>query len=890
MKLHRLVLTNYRGITHREIEFPDRGVVVVSGANEVGKSSMIEALDLLLEAKDRSAKKEVKQVKPTHADVGAEITAEISTGPYRFEYRKRFHKRCETALTVLAPHREQLTGDEAHDRVRAMLDETVDTGLWQAHRVLQSTSTAAVDLSGCDALSRALDVAAGEALPDTSGPDTSGPDTAGPGATGAEALLIDRIETEYLRYFTRTGRPTGEWAGVTARLAAAEEEVARCAAAVAQVDDAVRRHAELTEHLDRTAVARAEASKRLAAAQQAADTVAVLTRQLKEAELVAAAADAGHKAAVAAVTERRRLRADIDERATAITALQASVTVAADEHDTAAQVAQAAEEAAEKARAAVETTRARVEAARQAVQQLADREESERLAARLARIDAALRDLERLHTELAEITLTDAHMKVIEAAEVAVQRAAGQAELMSARVELTALDDVEVRVDGEPVGLRAGATWSSSLGAPTDIELPGVLTARVVPGATATETRAKLVAAQDVLAQALAKAGVDDVASARRSHQRHRELTAECDRLRATADALTGDDTVDELRSRLAELGEPTEQGAGGPRDPAPIRAELDAASAAYQQAIVQCETHRKVAEEAAKRLGERKVRATALREKLTAIEAEIEAARARLAEQRAAAADDELTLNAETHADKARRAEALVAELGDELVGMTPEAVATALRDAAQQAEELAARHDESAEALREVSTQLKVYGTEGRKGRLDEAETEREHAQAEYARVRRRARAAELLRSVITRHRDATRLRYVEPFRTEVERLGRIVFGETFEVEIDSALRICSRTLSGRTVPYDSLSGGAKEQLGIVARLASAALVAKEDTVPVVIDDALGFTDSDRLAKMGAVFNAVGGDGQVIVLTCNAQRYASIDGARHIELATSA
>ena len=41
MKLHRLVLTNYRGITHREIEFPDRGVVVVSGANEVGKSSMI---------------------------------------------------------------------------------------------------------------------------------------------------------------------------------------------------------------------------------------------------------------------------------------------------------------------------------------------------------------------------------------------------------------------------------------------------------------------------------------------------------------------------------------------------------------------------------------------------------------------------------------------------------------------------------------------------------------------------------------------------------------------------------------------------------------------------------------------------------------------------------
>src|SRR5215470_75080 len=102
MKLHRLVLSNYRGIAHREIVLPDSGVVVVSGANEIGKSSMIEAIDLLFEAKDRSTKKEVKQVKPTHADVGAEVTAEISTGPYRFVYRKRFHKRAETALTILA--------------------------------------------------------------------------------------------------------------------------------------------------------------------------------------------------------------------------------------------------------------------------------------------------------------------------------------------------------------------------------------------------------------------------------------------------------------------------------------------------------------------------------------------------------------------------------------------------------------------------------------------------------------------------------------------------------------------------------------------------------------------------------------------------------------------
>lgn len=183
MKLHRLALTNYRGTARREIEFPDRGVILVCGANEIGKSSMIEALDLLLEFRDRSTKKEVKQVKPANADIGSEVCAEISSGTYRFVYRKRFNKKCETALTVLAPHREQLTGDEAHERVRAMLAETVDNDLWHAQRVLQAASTAAVDLSGCDALSRALDLAAGDHAE----------------LSGTEPLLIERIEAEYRR-------------------------------------------------------------------------------------------------------------------------------------------------------------------------------------------------------------------------------------------------------------------------------------------------------------------------------------------------------------------------------------------------------------------------------------------------------------------------------------------------------------------------------------------------------------------------------------------------------------------------------------------------------------------------------------------------------------------
>src|SRR4029077_14622119 len=106
-------------------------------------------------------------------------------------------------------------------------------------------------------------------------------------------------------------------------------------------------------------------------------------------------------------------------------------------------------------------------------------------------------------------------------------------------------------------------------------------------------------------------------AAARLLDERRRELVASCEKLNATSDALVGDDVVDELRARLAEMrdaehGEPGLWDAG---DPATARTELDAAVAAHKQAMADCETHRKVSEVAAKRLGEKATRANVARE-----------------------------------------------------------------------------------------------------------------------------------------------------------------------------------------------------------------------------------------------------------------------------------
>ncbi|MDT5148186.1 MAG: hypothetical protein QOC58_2831, partial [Mycobacterium sp.] len=309
-------------------------------------------------------------------------------------------------------------------------------------------------------------------------------------------------------------------------------------------------------------------------------------------------------------------------------------------------------------------------------------------------------------------------------------------------------------------------------------------------------------------------------------------------------------------------------------------------AEAARLAAAAKCEGRRAVAAGAARRFAETATRAKVAENKLEAQRHELQAASDRLSRERASVSDKDLASAAGAALLAAQAAEHRVAELGEALAAAAPEVVAAELAAASEAAESLRDRYEDAAGALREIDIELSVFGSEGRQGKLDVAETEREHAASQHCRVGGRARAAQLLRSVMARHRDATRLRYVEPFRAELQRLGRPVFGPTFEVDVDSDLCIRSRTLNGVTVPYESLSGGAKEQLGILARLAGAALVAKEDTVPVVVDDALGFTDPDRLAKMGEVFDTMGAHGQVIVLTCSPDRYNGVRGAHRIDL----
>ena len=118
------------------------------------------------------------------------------------------------------------------------------------------------------------------------------------------------------------------------------------------------------------------------------------------------------------------------------------------------------------------------------------------------------------------------------------------------------------------------------------------------------------------------------------------------------------------------------------------------------------------------------------------------------------------------------------------------------------------------------------------------------------------------------------------------EIEHLGSLVFDESFEVDINDDLQIAGRTSNGVTVPFDSLSGGTREQLSLIFRLSCSMIVAKDGGTPLILDDTLGNTDPERLRSMGVALAKAAKECQIIIFSCVPDRYSYVGEASVVSL----
>lgn len=125
------------------------------------------------------------------------------------------------------------------------------------------------------------------------------------------------------------------------------------------------------------------------------------------------------------------------------------------------------------------------------------------------------------------------------------------------------------------------------------------------------------------------------------------------------------------------------------------------------------------------------------------------------------------------------------------------------------------------------------------------------------------------------------------MKPVYAEALPLLRLVRpGTTFTMKSDT-LELDSVHRNGIEEEFGDLSGGAREQLALVVRIALARVFAAQGRrFPLVLDDVLGWTDDRRLRGVLNVLEQTARDTQVILLTCHPLRFRGIEGATNFEL----
>ena len=870
MKLHSLTINNYRSIKKRTIKLPDQGVVIISGANEIGKSSMIEALNLLLESKDSSIKKNVLKVKPLHSDIGTEIVAEISTGPYRFIYKKRFHKHSETQLTIFLPRRTHLSGDEAHNRVLAMLAETVDMSLWEAQKVLQSNSTLPVDLSSSEALDKALNLASGEIN----------------SSSGEEYLLMERIYTEYLRYFTIKGRPTGEWATAIKNLSNSNGCMLCHSTEIDAVNNTIEQYIKLSYKL-------AYLNYKIHKTEPDCDKASILVsiknnfrNELNKTSTIMKIIKIKYFQFITEVANLYRLKNTLDRKVLVVVKFQKLLDAAKVRNATIHRAQRNSKLKLDFAKSIRNKYSKKIVNFKLVLNKTIEYNKFNYLKFQLNDTFDKINYLCQISYAISNTELNEELVQATEIAALFVKHIEiKNNEIYSIRIQLNAPNKLKTCIGNNYKSIQVRNSHLICIKNKCEFKIVNTFILNMLLSNLKTYKQFQLHNRQNFIDTKLSKIEIKDLKSIFVLRAYRQTLINKRHSLITSIEACNNNTRINNSKSHLIKLIINQNKSIKFTAL-VNVKNKLNLILSIHQQSIANERIIRKYFLEIFQILSEKYIQYNVLNIVFNTTQLKLIKLGVQIKTKYSYISCHNLITKLKFTKNKLNTTFKRLYIVQNQLRFININFSLNLLKIIIQKINMLYIKQYKFNEKLIKLSIQLQICSNQDFKNNLHLNRVENEHLNMDYLQVRRRARAAKTLYSVMKLHRDAARKQYISPFKLEVERLGKIIFGFDFEVDIDKNLNICARTLHGHTVPYEFLSSGTKEQLAIIVRLASLVIVDKKDTVPMVIDDALGFADIDRLNKISNVFDLICEYGQIFILTCNPIRYSNISCAKHISL----
>jgi hypothetical protein len=856
MKLRAITLNNVRRFTAPTgVSDIGDGLNVLCEPNEHGKSTLFDAIQALFFKAHGANDREIKALRP-HSGGAPEVTVDVETAEGTFTIAKRWTSR--PMATIHQNGRLIAQADEAEAWITRLVGSNAGgpSGLVWVRQGMTS-------LTGGSSRDQAAALEARRDLMSSISDEVEA-------VTGGRRmdLALARCREELAVLATGTGREKagGPWKAASDRVEALgtrRAELASTAAALHEaLDQRKRKRRELAEiAAPEAAAARAERLQKATAdhrtAERHAEIVEAEARKVTTARMAVTAAQGRLEGLRAALAERD----EAGRRADAAVAANAEARAG---HASARTGLAGAEAALATAR---EALRGAEEAHRRAERQRAARDGAQRreeLVLRIAEAEAARRVMEE--QEAAARTGPDqAALRRLETLSSAVVTARATRDAMATQLVVTYAPGRDGTVAVAGAALDGGVAYPIPRGASLVIE--GVGEVEIRPGAGAQDDDA-VGDADAALTRALAALGLADLTEARKAAEARAQAAAGAREARARLEALAPAG-IERLREALARI--PAADAQADAPDPSDTEARVSAAQATMA-----------AAEAAHATCGEAM---TTAREALARAETADGSAQDRLLRALAAVAafgDDtidaldaamsraviDLDAAEAIHAEKSRAAPDLAA-------------AEAALRRARSVDE--AARND-IARLRPEIATldeRIARGAGDAVEERLAECEQELAVAEADLARHAHEVAVLRRLEAALTGARSAARERYFAPVAAELRPLLQLLWPDAELTWTEQTLLPEALTRNGQTEEIDILSGGTQEQVALLVRLAFARMLARDGRhAPVLLDDALVFTDDDRIERMFDALHRQAGDLQIIVLSCRQRAFRALGG----------
>jgi hypothetical protein len=860
------------------------GVNLLCEQNEAGKSTLFRALRTCLFERHSSANEAVRSLACDGLSLPVSVQLQFEHGGESYEIEKSFLKQKRASLRRAG--REIATNQEADEALWRLLGVQPGSGrsvdqaqfglLWVSQG--QSFEQPRFSEAATGALGAAIHAEVGALV----------------GGERARMLLqeIRRDLGEFVTESAGKPRSGGPWAQALNNVADRTEEISEAERKLAAVEAQLTRLAQAKR--ERAETADPESAAALAADLAAAETeLAVAT----EARQRLALREPLLKAKQTECDEARRRQREIAERAS---------RVDADRILASAATADLAGLAGEQEEARRRLAEARAEAEAIATAELAD----EAALARLKDLQAALTeatlapDLAARRTAIAEASRRLDEIDRALAANPASEALLDQAEALerdiaalAARIEAGA---VKLRIEVSPEGAGRvavnGETASGMLtlmpAAPVSIDAGGLAFITVMPPLGGEAERERRRATEAQRAALLSGAGLADMAALRLAAQARRALAQDRSGAIGALKGLGVEPAA--ARHELEALGERIE-GLDRRLAAAAAAARLEHPDAvAIASAIGAIDSRRAARREALARIEGRREAANAALQRLSAEQARRQAAldeaERRLSTDLSLLPDAGRAAAAAAAESAAHTAEAALAEEAtvlDALRRAAPDA--ERLRQQEHRVKRLREATERRAIALAELDRmiahlegQIESAGAEGLGERLAMLSEDAALWRRQAEKHERRVRTLQALQEAVTGCYDEQRERLHAPVKRYLKPYLEDVFASA-DPELGDGYDVQELARGAARERFEILSDGTKEQIAVLTRLAMGSLLAERgQAVPIILDDALVYSDDERIERMFDALGRAGAQQQVVVFTCRAKAFQRLGGRR--------